>query len=217
MCSNFQSITRRHADWVIKHFQCELPFEEWRPEIYPSYASPFIWLDNGEARCDLAGFGLVPAWAAGKPKFGLKTYNSRSETCDTKPSFRNAWKRRQFGLAVMESFYEPHYDGNGKAVRWRIKRTDGQPLAVASLYERFVDHSTGEIRMTFSMLTVNADGHEIMKYFHRPEDEKRSIAVLDEAEYKPWLMASEREAKPFLHLAPTGFLVSEPAPRPSKK
>lgn len=210
MCSNFQAITRNHAGWILKHFQLELPPGDWREEIYPSYVAPFVWLDNGQARCDLAEFGLVPAWAANKPKFGLKTYNARTETVAEKPSYRNAWKRKQFGLALMQSFYEPNYE-TGKAIRWRIKRVDAEPLAVASIWERFVDHSTGEIRFSFSMLTVNATIHPVMQRFHGPEDEKRSIVVLQDDAYKSWLNANHKQAKHFLQVAPDDFLTSTAA------
>jgi putative SOS response-associated peptidase YedK len=212
VCSNFQAITRKQADWVASHFQCELPLTDWREEIYPAYQAPFIWQDGEQTRCELAQFGLVPVWAADKAKFGLRTYNARSETVAEKPSYRNAWKRRQFGLAVMQSFYEPNYE-SGKAIRWRIKRADGVPMAVASIWERFVDHATGEIRFSFSMLTVNATGHPVMKHFHRPEDEKRSIVVLQDADYGLWLKAGQRDAQTLLKLTPDQFLISESAPR----
>lgn len=216
MCSNFQSISRQQADWVLHHFQCELPYTEWPIETYPSYLTPFIRIDGDRPICELARFGLIPAWAANKPKFGLKTYNSRSETVADKPSYRNAWNRSQFGLAIMQSFYEPRYDSD-RSVRWRIKRKDSEPMAVASIWERFIDRKTNEPVFSFSMLTVNADGHELMKHFHRPDDEKRSIIILDESEYKPWLMTNNKQAKKFLHLAQAGILTSEAAPRPSKK
>ncbi len=212
MCSNFQAITKKQAAWLQQHFQLELPFEEWREEVYPSYVAPFIWLEYGQVRCDLAEFGLVPAWAATKPKFGMKTYNARSETVAEKPSYRNAWQRKQFGLALMQGFYEPNYE-SGKAVRWRIKRSDGNPLAVASIWERFIDHATGEIHFSFSMLTINATGHPLMKQFHAPEDEKRSIVVLQDGDYQTWLDANHEQARGLLNLAPGHFLESEPAPR----
>ncbi len=180
--------------------------------IYPSYPAPFIWLDEGKPRCELAQFGLIPAWAADKPKFGLKTYNARSETVAEKPSYRNAWKKGQFGLALMQSFYEPNYE-TGKAVRWRIKRTDGQPLAVACIWERFVDHSTGEIRFSFSMLTVNASIHPVMRRFHGPEDEKRSIVTLQTADYQSWLHANPQQTHRLVALSPDNFLTCEAAPR----
>jgi putative SOS response-associated peptidase YedK len=212
MCSNFQPIKQHRANWVKKHFDCELPSTPWPEEAYPTYPAPFIYIKDGIQKCDLAQFGLVPHWAADKKKFGLRTYNARSETVHEKPSYRSAWKERRFGLAIMESFYEPNWE-TGKAVRWRIKRTDAEPVAVASIWERIIDKETGEIIFSFSMLTINADGHEVMKNFHKPNDEKRSIVVLKEADYHGWLHASHEKAKELLTLAPNDFLESEPAPR----
>ncbi len=212
MCSNFQPIKNHHADWVKQHFNCDLPNEEWRAEIYPTYPAPFIYLENGQPRCGLAQFGLVPHWAADKKKFGLKTYNARTETVHEKPSYRSAWKEHRFGLVLAESFYEPNWE-TGKAVRWRIKRSDSEPAAIASIWERFVDKETGEIIFSFSMLTVNATGHEVMKHFHKSEDEKRSVVVLKDNQYLPWLHANTDEARAMLNVTPTGILVSEAAPR----
>lgn len=212
MCSNFQPITTMHNHWVNQHFGCDLPNAPWRAETYPTYPAPFIYLEDGQPKCELAQFGLVPHWAADKHKFGLRTYNARSETVAEKPSYRSAWKERRFGLAIMESFYEPNWE-TGKAIRWRIKRTDSEPVAVASIWERFIDKETGEIIFSFSMLTINADGHPVMQHFHKSEDEKRSIVVLNETNYLPWLHANHNEARSLLQLAPKGFLTSEAAPR----
>jgi putative SOS response-associated peptidase YedK len=211
MCSNFQPIKNHHADWVKKHFECELPNDQWREEAYPTYPAPFIYLENGKPKCELAQFGLVPHWATDKKKYGLKTYNARSETVHEKLSYRSAWIERRFGLILMESFYEPNWE-SGKAVRWRIKRNDGEPAAAASIWERIIDKDTGEIIFSFSMLTVNADGHEVMKHFHKPEDEKRSIVVLNNSEYNSWLHANPDEARALLKVAPVDYLVSEAAP-----
>jgi putative SOS response-associated peptidase YedK len=38
-----------------------------------------------------------------------------------------------------------------------------------------------------SMLTVNADDHPLMRHFHRPEDEKRMVVILEEADFDAWL------------------------------
>jgi len=212
MCSNFQPIKNHHSDWVKQHFNCDLPNAEWRAETYPTYPTPFIYLENGQPRCELAQFGLVPHWATDKKKFGLKTYNARSETVHEKPSYRSAWKERRFGLVPVESFYEPNWE-TGKAVRWRIKRADSEPSAIASIWERFIDKKTGEIITSFSMLTINATGHDLMKHFHKPEDEKRSVVVLNDNQYLTWLEANHEEARAMLNLAPSGFLVSDAAPR----
>lgn len=212
MCSNYEAISRKNSSWVNAHFNCDLPNEEWRSEIYPTYPSPFIYLENNEIKIHLAQFGLVPHWAKDKKKFGLRTYNARSETVHEKPSYRSAWKERRFGLAIMESFYEPNWE-TGKAVRWKIKRSDNEPVAVASIWERFIDKETGEIISSFSMLTVNADGHEIMQHFHKPQDEKRSIVVLENDQYLNWLHADHHQARELLKTAKDGFLTSHASPR----
>lgn len=212
MCSNFQPIKIHRTNWIKDHFDCDLPNSPWREEAYPTYPAPFIYLKDGKPNCDLAQFGLVPHWATDKKKYGLRTYNARSETVHERSSYRTAWRERRFGLVIMESFYEPCWE-TGKAVRWKIKRTDGEPVAAASIWERFVDTETGEIVFSFSMLTINADGHPVMKHFHRPEDEKRSIVVLNESQYLPWLNASLSQAIDLLQISPVGFLSSEAAPR----
>ncbi|MGV3581255.1 MAG: hypothetical protein ACO1N8_03025 [Methylophilus sp.] len=70
-----------------------------------------------------------------------------------------------------------------------------------------------ELSDTYKPNDLSADGHEVMKHFHKPEDEKRSIAVLNKNEYLPWLNASTQQAKELLYLNPDNFLISEAAPR----
>ena len=67
--------------------------------------------------------------------------------------------------------------------------------------------------MSFSMLTIHAAGHEVMQHFHRPSDEKRSVVVLNDDAYLPWLHADTTQAKSMLSLAPDGLLISHAAPR----
>jgi endonuclease YncB( thermonuclease family) len=50
-------------------------------------------------------FGMVPYWA--DTKLARQTYNARTETVATKPSFRNAFKRAQFCIVPANSFFEP--------------------------------------------------------------------------------------------------------------
>ena len=210
MCSNFTPIKPTRANWVKDNFNTDLPDSPWRAEAYPIYPAPFIYLQDGQPKCELAEFGLRPFWAKDK-RCGTKTYNASSETEAEKPSYKNSWSKKQFGLAIMDNFYEPNWE-TGKAVRWRIERADSHPIAVASIWERWIDKETGEIMFSFSMLTVNADGHPVMKHFHKPNNEKRSIVVLNDSDYFNWLSADHALAKDLLKVAPNGFLTSAPAP-----
>lgn len=197
MCSNFEPVKIQDAGWVKQQFGCELPAAEWRDETFPTYAAPFIYLDNGTPTCELAQFGLVPQWAQDKKKFGLKTYNARSETVHEKPSYRMAWRERRFGLILTRRFYEPCYE-TGSAIRTSIYRQDGEPTAIASIWERIVDKETGEVLMSFSMLTVNAEAHPLMNRFHKPDDEKRSVVVIESNDFTKWLTASHENASKLL-------------------
>jgi putative SOS response-associated peptidase YedK len=114
-----------------------------------------------------------------------------------KPSYRTAWRQRQFCLVPMARFYEPCWE-TGRAVRWRIHRQDGEPFTVAALWDSWTDRASGEIVESFSMLTINADGHPVMGRFHRPGDERRSLVVVPQPHRLDWLTASPAVASQLL-------------------
>jgi len=178
-------------------------------ETFPGGVAPF--LANILATEWLPGmFGLVPHWGDPTKLFRM-TYNARTETVAEKPSYRNAWRKRQFALIPVESFFEPNYE-TGKAVRWRIQRADGSPFALAGLWERRLDDE-GPAHWSFAMLTINADEHPLMKRFHKPGDEKRSVVVLDPDDYEPWLHArTDVEARSLLQPFDPDMMVAVPAP-----
>ena len=172
------------------------------PEVFPGQAAPLIILTkNGEWQCIGSSFGLVPVWAKDE-NFARYTYNARSETADTKPSFRRAWKYRQIGLVPMTSFYEPRYGANNElqngeaqsddppaAVRWRIHRADRALFFAAALFELRPSASpSAQGLISHTLLTVNADGHPLMQRFHKQDDEKRSIVTFDWTQGVQWMM-----------------------------
>lgn len=56
------------------------------------------------------------------------------------------------------------------------------------------------------MLTVNADTHEFMRNYHRPEDEKRMVVVLPRGLYRDWLDAPVEASADFMRRYPAGRL-----------
>jgi hypothetical protein len=44
----------------------------------------------------------------------------------------------------------------------------------------------GPPSLSFTMLTINADEHPLMKRFHKPEDEKRSVGILACHSHQPF-------------------------------
>lgn len=191
MCTNFTPTTR--AQWVKENLGVELPsgFPE---EAYPGYLAPVVVKSRQSERvaCGLARFGLIPGWAK-DDKISRHTYNARSETAAEKPSYRTAWRQRQFGLLLVDNFYEPSYE-SGKAVRWKIELASGDPFGIACLWDRWTDPASGERVVSFSMLTVNADDHPVMRQFHKPGDEKRTPVIIAPELQDAWLSADTTQA-----------------------
>ncbi len=211
MCSNYTPARRAV---LPVHFGVEAPAVGWKDEAFPGYLAPIIRLaDDGSGALEsvAACFGMVPHWA--DLKLSRHTYNARSETVAAKPSFRHAVARRQRCIVPAESIFEPSYE-SGKAVRWRIARNDDTPLAIAGLWEwRPNGGPDDQPLVSFTMLTINADVHPLMRRFHKPEDEKRMVALLRQDQYRPWLEAGAADMSAFLQPWPADQMKAEPAPR----
>lgn len=214
MCSNFIPISKAT---IVKHFGAEPPANEFKPEAYPGYLAPIIRLNHDypdKLECVPACFGMVPAWA--DMNLAKHTYNARSETVASKPSFRNAFKRRQFAVIPADAIYEPNYE-TGKAVRWRIGSASEGMLGIAGIWEYRSNGPDGLPLISFSMLTINADDHPLMQRFHKPQDEKRMVVILRPEEYLSWLHAPAEQVSSFLTQYPAAELVAQAAPKPSAK
>ena len=209
MCVNFVPI---HPS-ALQRFVRNVAGLDYPPETYPGYAAPIFRLQGTGFEASTAAFGLIPAWSKDRT-IGRRTYNARSETVAVKPSYRTAWKQLQFCLVPMAQFYEPCWE-TGKAVRWRFHRQDHQPFAVAAIWDKWTDRETGEIIESFSMLTINADGHPVMGRFHRPKDERRSLVVVPQNAWMDWLSASPAMAMQFMQPMPQAQFTAEAAQPPS--
>ena len=217
MCTNYVPSSRDHIASLPGLGPLTLPGPEaaWPAETYPGYAAPLVL---GGAQCVVARFGLVPRWCADARQattVSRGTYNARSETVASKPSFRPAWLERRFALAPMQHFFEPcweqaHRHGN-RPTRWRLGRADGAPFAAAALHERWTDSASGECIHSFSLLTVNADGHPLLCRMHRPGDEKRMLVIVPPTHYRTWLGATLHQATDFMRTTPAEELTGAPA------
>lgn len=141
------------------------------------------------------------------------THNACAETVGEKASFKHTWCNRQFCLIPALSLYESCWE-SGKAVRWKISLASGEPFALAGIWEKW---QRGEkVIESFTMLTVNADTHEIMKYMHRPGDEKPMPVTLTDVDYDRWLNAKTQEAPQMCKAFSTIKMLAKAAPLPSR-
>ena len=156
-------------------------------------------------------FGMIPKWAK-DTSFGKHTYNARSETVMDKPIFKRAWYNNQFALIPLQTIFEPKYI-EGKAHRYGIEREDGERFTVAALYE--IVEIGEQIICSMTMLTTNADNHPFMLQFHKPEDEKRSIMVIEPEHRQDWLNMHHEDAFELLKPMGAGY-VAEHRLKPRK-
>ena len=210
MCSHYQAIKERER--YRRHFGVEPPADLGKHDLWPGYVGSFIrrhpHADVGdeavpqrEARNGL--FGLVPHWSQ-DTKITRYTYNARSETVASKPSFRDAWKHGQHCIIPADAFFEPDWR-SGKAVPTRIARADGEPMGIAGLWSSWKSPK-GEHVYSYTMLTINAEEHPLMRLFHKPADEKRMVVVLPPDRYQDWLEATVDLSMTFMQLCPADSL-----------
>lgn len=212
MCSNYSPTTARKRLEQFFGVQMDLDFSTIKHHVWKGYAAPFIRSRltperENKRKLSIGEFGLLPAWSKIRT-IKYSTFNARSETADTTASYRGAWKAGQRCIIPADSIVEPDWR-SGKHIPTRIGRINGAPMGIAGLWDKWTDKATGEIVFSFTMLTVNADGHALMANFHKPNDEKRMVVILPEDQYEDWLTAPVNQTRAFLQRYPAEKLTVE--------
>jgi putative SOS response-associated peptidase YedK len=217
MCANYIPVTS--VERLLQYFGVVRGMDEPPRDAFPSGLAPFIRLapdgtDSGElVRTVAVGiFRFVPDFIA-KVEWARRTYNARSETVDTKSTYKNAWAEGHRCIIPAEAIYEPNYE-SGESVRWHIRKANGEPMGIAGIYRRYV--ADDREMFAFSMLTVNADDHPFMRRFHAPDDEKRMVVILEPEDFEGWLTCPVVDAKERYCKQWHGELTGEPAPLPKR-
>ena len=188
--------------------------------MFPQKQGAFIRAarDSAEPERELmvGQFGLVP-WFAKTPKLTYSTCNARSEELAQKATFKDPWKYGKRCIVPAESFFEPCWE-SGKNVWWRFRRVDGAPWGLAGLWNTWTDRATGELVESYTMLTLNADAHPLMRRMHKPDaklgpeqQDKRSVVPVEFEDVDLWLHGTQAEARRLLRLSETELFDAGPA------
>ncbi|MVW80660.1 SOS response-associated peptidase [Bordetella sp. 02P26C-1] len=218
MCSHYQGIKKREQ--MEKYFRSRgLPLPP-GADMWPRRLGEFIrrppeWDSGDEAvperETELGRWGLISAMtrADNLPRAEkLSTFNARSETAHKSFTFSHAWRKGQRCIIPAEAIYEPDWR-TGKAISTRFTRADGAPLGIAGLWDQYKDAS-GNWRLSYTMLTINADHHPLFQRYHRPNDEKRMVVILPDESYTGWLNATLQDMPLFLQPYPADALIAAP-------
>ncbi|MFC7234275.1 SOS response-associated peptidase [Halosegnis marinus] len=141
-------------------------------------------------------WGLIPSWADDDFS-GL--INARAETVAEKPAFADAYERRRC-LVPADGYYE-WVEREGGKQPYRITRADGEPFAMAGLWERWEPETTqtglGDFGAggpggdddpveTFTVVTTEANAFQ-SDYHHRMP------VVLAPDEERAWLESPDTD------------------------
>ncbi|MCP8939044.1 SOS response-associated peptidase [Alsobacter sp. SYSU M60028] len=149
-----------------------------------------VILGRGTARrFQLMRWGFIPAWVKDPSEFPL-LFNARGETIADKPAFRHAARRRRC-IVPADGFYEWRREAKGKQP-WLVTRRDGKPMAMAGLWETYVDREGGEID---TALVVTTDANGPVSALH-----DRMPVILEEADFDTWLDTSDEDLREAMKL-----------------
>lgn len=170
---------------------------------------------TGERQLVIGLWGLIP-WFAKSVQLPYSTNNARFEELTSKASYKQPWLRGQRCIIPAQSFDEPCWE-TGRNVWWRFRRADGHPWGLAGLWNTWTDKATGEMVESYTMLTLNADEHPLMRRMHKPDpklpadqQDKRSVVAIERADVDQWLQGTTDEAAQLVQVPRVELLEAGP-------
>jgi putative SOS response-associated peptidase YedK len=136
------------------------------PDFKPSYNIapgrnvPVIVRQGDRNVVKLIRWGLVPSWSQ-DPSIGNQVINSRFETLDQKPSFKQLLGSRRC-LVPADGFFDWRRAGKGK-IPMRVRMKDQKPFTMAGLWDLWRDPD-GEELYGFTIITT--DTNKLLRPIH---------------------------------------------------
>lgn len=182
--------------------------DKYRPSYYyHAFSLPSVpAICSGDtSKIKLLKWGLIPEWTKSQEQANIiryKTFNARSESIATKPSFSSSFRSKRCIIPV-KGFFEWQHLGNEK-IPWYIYHTENEVLSLAGLYDDWIESNTGEVLSTFSIVTTEAN--DLMAVIHNSG--KRMPVILNKSTENRWIdvSISTDEAISLLYPAPSEIL-----------
>lgn len=217
MCNLYHMAPRDHVE---RYFRAQLPDGYREAAVGPYNSGLILRAAPAGVLALMAQWGMIAPGAKGRrpDSRAILTNNARAESVATRPTYRDAWRNNQRCLIPCAWYQEPNWE-TGKNIWWRLRRADGQPWALGGIWSTWTDPDSGEIVPSYSMLTINCDGHPLLGRLHKPDpklppdqQDKRATVMLEPEAWDTWLNGSEADARALLQVPPVErFDVSETA------
>ena len=178
MCGRF--VGYRDIEALKAHFPIDRVEATLSPNynVTPTQNIPVIVRQDGENVLRTFRWGLVPFWAK-DPSIGNRMINARSETVDSKPSFRNAFKKRRC-LIPADGFYEWKGTKGAKQPVY-ITLPDGEPFGFAGLWEIWDDKGKADEPL-YTCTIITTEASQSVKDIHH-----RMPVILKPEAFKDWI------------------------------
>lgn len=122
-------------------------------------------------------WGLIPFFSK-DGKAGYSTINARAETVREKPTFRGSFKTRR--CIVPASGYYEWTGPKGDKTPHHFTRADGQPLALAGLWDRWQSPDKSQTKESFTIVVTAAN--KFANQFH-----DRMPVILEPNSFDQWM------------------------------
>lgn len=207
MCGRFAFFSSHEAMVRLFALPPDTAAVEPRWNIAPTQYVPTVRVDHdGVRRLAMLYWGLIPSWAKERA-LGARMINARAETVAEKPSFRSALRRRRC-LVLASGYYEWQATPAGKQPYF-IRRGDGDPIAMAGLWESWIE-TPGEPPLESCTIITTEATAPLDRIHHRVP------VILTSPAQASWLQPREPDVATLLSLLvpPTSEpLVAEPVSR----
>lgn len=150
-----------------------------------------------ENRLEKLHWGLVPFWAK-DISIGARMINARAETIASKPSFRNAFKKRRC-LIPADGFYE--WKGpKGQKQPMFITLPESKPFAFAGLWEAWHPKDDPDMIYKSCAIITTAASDSVREIHHRMP------AILKPDMYESWLDPLKQNVDELKTILQTGIV-----------
>ncbi len=179
MCGRFA----REYTWAEIHAYYSLfivPQTNLQPRynVCPTTQVDVIVMGDGKRALVPMRWGIVPGWWS-KPlkELRLATFNARAETVQTKPFFRDSFKKRRC-LMPVSGYYEWHTTPSGKQPYYFTRR-DGHVMTIAAIEDVWNNPETSERIRSCAMVITEPN-----KFVAEVHD--RMPVVLEAKDFEQW-------------------------------
>lgn len=199
MCGRFTAKMTWAEIIALYRLTMKAPPHNLRPiyNVCPTDPVDVVVADDDKRSLVQMRWGLIPRWWS-KPlkEAKIATFNARVETVETKPFFRDAYKRTRC-LIPLSGYFEWQDTPHGKQP-WYFTARDGSPvLTAAGLWDEWKNRETGEKLKSCAMIIT--EPNEFVAEVH-----DRMPALLTEDQFEWWL--SGEAGKEILLPAPNEYL-----------